>query len=85
MKKDTLKNKRIDDEELEKVTGGNDLLEILTNGSKNAEKKGTSIVINTPDEDDPEDQEEKTRRAIFTDRSNIQIETLRSTINLKNL
>lgn len=39
MKKDTLKNKRIDDEELEKVTGGNDLLEILTNGSKNAEKK----------------------------------------------
>ena len=69
MKKDTLKNKRINDEELEKVTGGNDLLEILTNGSKNAEKKGTSIVINTLDEDDPEDQEGKTRRAIFTDRS----------------
>lgn len=61
------------------------LLEILTNASSNAEKKGTSIVIDAQDEDEEEAEEEKSRRAIFADRSNIGIETLGNAVNLNQM
>ena len=61
------------------------LLEILTNASSNAEKKGTSIVIDAQDEDKEDAEEEKSRRAIFADRSNIGIETLGDAVNLNQM
>ena len=61
------------------------LLEILTNASSNAEKKGTSIVIDAQDEDEEDAKEEKSRRAIFADRSNIGIETLGNAVNLNQM
>lgn len=61
------------------------LLEILTNASSNAEKKGTSIVIDAQDEDEEDAEEEKSRRAIFADRSNIGIETLGNAVNLNQM
>lgn len=61
------------------------LLEILTNASSNAEKKGTSIVIDAQDEDEEDAEEEKSRRAIFADRSNIGIETLGDAVNLNQM
>lgn len=61
------------------------LLEILTNASSNAEKKGTSIVIDAQDEDKEDTEEEKSRRAIFADRSNIGIETLDNAVNLNQM
>ena len=61
------------------------LLEILTNASSNAEKKGTSIVIDAQDEDKEDAEEEKSRRAIFADRSNIGIETLGNAVNLNQM
>ena len=67
--------------------GSQELLEILTNASRKAENKGTSIVINAQDEDEQEeaDEEEKNRRALFADRSNIGIETLGDAVNLNQM
>lgn len=67
--------------------GSQELLEILTNASRKAENKGTSIVINAQDEDEQEeaDEEEKNRRALFADRSNIGIETLGDAVNLNRM
>ena len=61
------------------------MLEILTNASSKAENKGTSIVIDTQDEDEEDAEVEKTRRAIFADRSNIGIETLGNAVNLNQM
>lgn len=61
------------------------LLEILTNASSNAENKGTSIVIDAQDEDKEDAEEEKSRRAVFADRSNIGIETLGDAVNLNQM
>ena len=67
-------------------TGGSQsVLEILTNASSKAENKGTSIVIDTQDEDEEDAEIEKTRRAIFADRSNIGIETLGNAVNLNQM
>lgn len=67
------------------TSGSQSVLEILTNASNNAEKKGTSIVIDTQDEDEEDAEEEKSRRAIFADRSNIGIETLGDAVNLNQM
>ena len=75
----------IDLEYADNTSGQQAVLEILTNASSKAENKGTSIVIDTQDEDEENAEEEKTRRAIFADRSNIGIETLGDAVNLKRM
>ena len=75
----------IDLEYADNTRSSQSMLEILTKASNNAEKKGTSIVIDTQDEDEEDAEAEKTRRAIFADRSNIGIETLGDAVNLNQM
>ena len=75
----------IDLEYAENTSSSQAVLEILTNASSKAENKGTSIVIDTQDEDEEDAEIEKTRRAIFADRSNIGIETLGNAVNLNQM
>lgn len=75
----------IDVENIDESDGSQSMLEVLTNASNNAENRGTSIVINTMDEDEEDAEEEKSRRALIVDRSNIGIETLGDAVNLDQM
>ncbi|MCR5030199.1 MAG: filamentous hemagglutinin N-terminal domain-containing protein [Selenomonadaceae bacterium] len=75
----------IDVENTDESGGSSSMLEILTNASNNAENRGTSIVINTMDEDEEDAEEEKNHRALIVDRSNIGIETLGDAVNLDQM
>lgn len=75
----------IDVENTDESDGSQSMLEVLTNASNNAENRGTSIVINTMDEDEEDAEEEKSRRALIVDRSNIGIETLGDAVNLDQM
>ena len=75
----------IDVENTDEADGSQSMLEVLTNASNKAENRGTSIVINTMDEDEEDAEEEKSRRALIVDRSNIGIETLGDAVNLDQM